>query len=1064
MKKLYFSILLSYSSAMIAQHHISGYVITKENTLPLKGAIITVSGSKTAILTDEKGFFDFQSIGDKLKITVSHSGYQTEHIDVAAPLVSPLKIVMAYKVNDIQEVTLSTGYQKIPKERATGSFTSIDERLINQQVGTNILDRLENMADGVVVDRGSSGSPQLMIRGISTINGPKSPLVVVDNFPYDGDISNINPNMVENITILKDASAASIWGARAANGVIVITTKTAKMNQPLNIEWSWNMGISQKPGFGNLKTISSSDFIDVEKRLFQQGFYDSDITSPSHPVLSPVVDLLNKERNGELSSAYVDHQITLLKGIDASEQFRRYVYQPAEKRQYYLGISGGAPSFSWVSSMGYDDNVENLGETYKRVNLRFQNTWKPLKNLNITTGVYYTESKTKSGKKGYGNVIMGKNSFVPYMQLADNQGNPMPVFKDFDQNYKDSYANAKIEDWNYYPLADWKHDRVETLSSEIIVNAGLSYQIIKGLNAEVKYQYQRLNDDAQHIYGAQSYYARNYVNRFAQVDDAGNVVFVVPKGAILDQSLSSTGINNMRGQLTYDKKWGRHSVSAIAGGESRDAVRDYSSNRYYGYDEDRRTSSSIDYTHQYPLLTSGSMEFIQRLQDLGKRSTRFVSLFTNAAYTYNDRYTVSGSLRKDASNLFGLATNDQWNPFWSVGGAWEISKENFYGVDVLPYLKLRGSYGFNGNVNPGMVAVSTIVYDPENSWYTGTPMARFDNYYNPRLRWETSRMMNVAVDFSLRNNRLSGSLEYFTKRGSNLFGQAQLDYTTGIDYMLSNVAETKGHGIDIELNSKNIDRALKWNTVLNFSTFRDEVAKYYLADPLASQFIGNGSSVPVSGVEGRPVYSIFAYKWAGLDPQTGDPRGYLNGEISKDYSALIGAGTSVQDLEFFGSAIPTMYGSFINSLSYKNLTLDIGVTYKFGYFFRRSSINYTNLYDSWTGHSDYSLRWQKPGDELSTNVPSAGLADANRDAFYNGAAILVEKGDHVRLQYINLSYRLDKNNFKTKAFKNLSVFTNLSNIGILWRANKKGIDPDYNMMGNMLTPPMMLTFGVRSGF
>ena len=193
--------------------------------------------------------------------------------------------------------------------------------------------------------------------------------------------------------------------------------------------------------------------------------------------------------------------------------------------------------------------------------------------------------------------------------------------------------------------------------------------------------------------------------------------------------------------------------------------------------------------------------------------------------------------------------------------------------------------------------------------------------------------------------------------------------------------------------------------------------------------------------------------------------GYLNGQISKDYPALTGVGTSVGDLEFFGSAIPTVYGSFINSFSYKNISMDIGITYKLGYYFRRSSINYTSLFNSWTGHSDYAYRWQKEGDEALTNVPSNTFqSDANRDAFYNGSSVLVEKGDHIRLQYINLTYQFDKNLFQSKIFENLSVFVNLSNLGLLWKANKSGIDPDFNLGGNGLKPPSVYTVGLRAKF
>ena len=1078
MKKRCFPILLCCAVPLMAQHSLSGYVTTQENALALKGVSIALynKNTKSLILTDQNGFFELKTKEQKFSLTISHTGYTTKTLEVSLPLQEPLNIVLSHKITDIEEVNISTGYQKIPKERATGSFTFTSNKLLNQQVSTNILDRLPNIASGVIMERGTSGEPKLMVRGISTINGPKSPLIVVDNFPYEGDLSNINPNMVESITILKDASAASIWGARAANGVIVITTKTGKLNQPVSVEFTWNTSLSPKPDFSYLKTISSSDFIDVEKELFKQGFYESDLSSPAHPVLSPVVDLLNKEKNGLLTSDEVNRKIELLRNMDAKEEFRRYMYQPSEKRQYFLNLSGGAPQFSWSSSLGYDDNTGNLGEKYARTNLRFQSKWTPSKGLAVSSNIYYTENNTKSGRTGYGGIVMGRNAFVPYMQLADHEGNPLAVFKGYDQNYKESFEKGKLLDWNYYPLTDWRDDQLKTKGTEVLISAGINYKILKGLEADLKYQYQRGNDTSENLHGAQSYFARNYINMFAQKNSNGgnggsggngneSYTFVVPKGGILDQSAGLSVTNNIRGQLSYSGKWNRHSLSLLAGGESRDAVRTYDSNRFYGYDENRMSSGSIDYIHQYPLLPTGSVEFIQRIQSMGKRTTRFVSLFANGAYTYDNKYTLSASFRRDASNLFGLSTNDQWNPFWSVGALWEISKENFYKTDFLPYLKLRGSYGFNGNIDPGMVAVSTIAYDIDPSRYTGTSMARFDNYYNPRLRWETSRMINVGLDFATKNNRISGSVEYFTKKGTNLFGPAQMDYTTGIDYMLSNVAEISGQGIDIELKSLNIDKSFKWNTLLNFSTYRDQVTKYYLSDPLASQFIGNGTSVPVSGIEGKPVYAIFAYKWAGLDPKTGDPQGYLNGQISKDYSALTGAATSVGDLEFFGSAIPTVYGSFINSFSYKNVSMDIGITYKLGYYFRRSSINYTNLYNSWSGHSDYTGRWQKPGDEAFTSVPSNTFqSDATRDAFYGGSSVLVEKGDHIRLQYINLAYHFDKNLFKSKVFESLNVFINLSNLGLLWKANKSGIDPEYNLGGNGLKPPAVYSIGLRAKF
>jgi hypothetical protein len=208
-------------------------------------------------------------------------------------------------------------------------------------------------------------------------------------------------------------------------------------------------------------------------------------------------------------------------------------------------------------------------------------------------------------------------------------------------------------------------------------------------------------------------------------------------------------------------------------------------------------------------------------------------------------------MRRDASNLFGLTTNDQWNPFWSAGLAWNLSNEKFYHVRWLPNIKLRGSYGFNGNIDPAMVAVTTIAYDPEVSVYTGEPMARIDQYFNPQLRWEMMRMINVGIDFATKNNRISGSVEFYNKKGSNLFGQAPIDYTTGVTTMLWNVAGMKGNGIDVVLNTKNIDKAFKWNSIVNFSTYKDKVTDYYLPTTFASDFVAqSGNTAPYQELSG----------------------------------------------------------------------------------------------------------------------------------------------------------------------------------------------------------------------
>lgn len=1056
--------LLIASVCLYAQQTITGRVISRNDSFPIEGASVSLQGADRTVSTNGKGYFTIQTVTNvnAVALLINHVGYETITVTVNLPQRDTLNVFLQTSSRLLDEVeVVSTGYQKIPKERATGSFSTVSNELFNQQVGTDIISRLPAIGNSIVVANGLGSTPQLLVRGLSTIRGPKDPLIIIDNFPYDGDIANINPNIVENITILKDASAASIWGARAANGVIVITTKNGRFNQPITLSFNSNLTIGTKPDLGYIRQMSSSDYIDMEQELFKRNFYNSQISSVNRPVISPVVDLLNKVRTGAMTQQQAQQQIDALRNVDARDQFNQYMYKRSVNQQYFLSAQGGADKFLWTSSVGYDNNKSNLGATYQRINFRFQNTYRPIRQISLTTGIYYTQSQNKSGRYGYNNVSMKTNSFVPYMLMADANGNALPVTKDYNPNYIQTAGDGKLLDWNYYPLTDWQHQTSNSNASDILATAVLDYQIIKGLTATVNYQYEKQWGLNNNLADENSYMARDYINRFAQIVN-GNAVFIVPKGGILDKSNSALNANNLRGQLNFDNTFGKHNIIAIAGAEMRSKNSTGHQERFYGYNENNLTTGYVDYVNTYPTLPRGSA-FIQGGQYLSGTTTNFVSQFANAAYTFDKRYVLSASVRRDASNLFGLKTNDQWNPFWSAGLAWKVSNEKFYKSDFLPYLNLRATYGFSGNIDPAMVAVNTISYFFQNSLINGYPMASISNYYNPLLKWETSKMLNTAVDFRMKNERISGSVEYYHKKGENLFGAAPIDYTNGMQpSSLRNVATMRGNGLDIELRSLNIDRAFKWRTTLNFSLYKDKIILYEIDRTLAQEYV-NPTFTPISGIKGHSVYAIYGYKWAGLDPNTGEARGYLNGDVSKNYSSIVGTGTKVEDLEYFGSAVPTKFGSLINAVSYKNISLQIGVSFKFGYWFRRNSVNYTDLFNNWRGHSDYALRWQKPGDEAHTNVPvNLYTANSNRDAFYNGSSVLVEKGDHIRLQYINLAY-----DFKMPAnvgIKGLQVYVNANNLGLLWRANNVGLDPDFSRGTYNIVPPANYAIGIRSKF
>jgi TonB-dependent SusC/RagA subfamily outer membrane receptor len=301
------------------------------------------------------------------------------------------------KLEDVEITAVNNGYQTIGRERTTGSFVKIDNELLNRKVSTNILDRLDGVTSGLLFNRNNINDELLSIRGRSTLldKDAATPLIVLDNFPYEGDIANINPNIVESITILKDAAAAAIWGARSGNGVIVITTKKGSYQQPIRIDANVNTTFSQKPDlFYSKNFLSATDYIDVEQYLFGKGFYDAQLNSTtSFTALTPVVELLARKRAGTISAADADNQINQLRSNDVRKEFSKYVYQTPVNRQYALTISGGGVNNSFIVSAGHDNNTDLLSRNgYTRSSFNAENRLRLFKGFELVTTIYYTAS------------------------------------------------------------------------------------------------------------------------------------------------------------------------------------------------------------------------------------------------------------------------------------------------------------------------------------------------------------------------------------------------------------------------------------------------------------------------------------------------------------------------------------------------------------------------------------------------------------------------------------------------------------------------------------------------
>ncbi|HXO75188.1 MAG TPA: hypothetical protein VN824_08145, partial [Puia sp.] len=559
-------------------------------------------------------------------------------------------------------------------------------------------------------------------------------------------------------------------------------------------------------------------------------------------------------------------------------------------------------------------------------------------------------------------------------------------------------------------------------------------------SAEAKYQLEQASGENRQLYSADSYYVRNLVNSFTQVT-GDNIVRPVPLGAILDQTHNELAAHALRGQLNFSQTWGRHQVTAIGGAEVRQDNSRYNSSRAYGYNPELLTYTNVDLVSTFPFYGGlGNDGAIYNPMQFGQVLNRFVSFYGNGSYSYDNRYTVSVSARKDESNLFGVNSNQKGVPLWSAGLAWNVAGEGFWHVDMLPYLKLRLTYGYSGNVDNSRSAYTTIAYQTTNP-YTHVPYASILNPPNPELRWERVGMTNIGLDFGLRGDRITGSVDYYIKKGRDLISPAPVDLTTGFTLLYINSGKTRGQGLDLQLSSRNLTGAFGWNTTLLFSWNRSKVVDYYNNISTGSFYVSDG--LAVNPVPGRDVYGLYSYRWAGLDGQTGDPQGYLNGQVSKDYSALVN-NSQLADLKYNGSAIPVYFGALRNTFSWRGISVSANISYKLDYFFRRTSINYTSLFSGWVGNRDYVLRWQQPGDEKRTNVPSMVYpADADRDQFYTYSDATIARGDNVRLQDLNIGYQLDRQHQRWLPFKRLQVYMYAANLGIIWRANKWNVDPDY---------------------
>lgn len=1030
--------------------------------LPIKGRITDMAGSPLAnasiinqrsqqkATSDALGNFTVEA-GEGDVLLISYLGYQPRSLAItAAQLSDTATLIVALKPGVIDldnvEVTVNTGYQQVARERATGSFTYINNATLSRGVGSNILDRLEAVTPGLDFIRKDlqkeiPGKPVLRIRGMSTILADPSPLIVLDNFPYDGDLDAINPNDIESITLLKDAAAASIWGARAGNGVIVITSKAGKTGSAPRLSFSSSLRSGRKPDlFYNRQIPDARSYIDIERELFARQYYqENDWT-----LLSPAVEAMIRDRDGLLKPGEtLDGTLNELAGHDIRVDAGKYLYTTAWLQQYALNVSGGGDRHSYFVSAGFDDNIENIkGNTSQRYTITGNFSFQPLKGLELDAGINWTLSRQKTNGIGITNLRNAK----PYIQLADSYGNPLAIPYQYRTTYLDKALEEGLLDWHYRPLDEVAMGNSGNEDQQVRLRAGARYQLMPGLSAELKFQHQRGAGENYSRYHKESYYARDLVNRFTQPDGS----LIIQEGAIWAGSNSRRTENTLRTQLSYVKDMASGGALNVIAGYERRSVVSQAGPGYYLFSVDEGIgvgTTRVDYNTQFITRPQQVWSRISNGPDAQQRqlTDNFISYFSNAAYTVLGKYTLSASARFDQSNLFGVKANQKGVPLWSAGALWAISRESFYRMPMLPDLKLRVTYGESGNVDKSLTAYPIASFGTNSA--NNFIRADLRNTGNPSLKWERVQTLNFGVDFSTAGRRVSGSIEYYRKRGLDILGDDVIDPTTGLDGAVLqnriNYASTSTRGWDLLLNSRNIEGAhFSWQTQTLLSIAKNKVTDYYNKNTgsIIPYLSAIGTTPPVVG---HPQQYLYSFPWHGLDAQ-GNPVVYWEGVTGNEYTKYIN-NAKIEEQVYHGPAVPVLFGSLRNTVEWKRCFLSANLSFKGGYYFRKNMLLYESLYANAIGDREYADRWQQPGDELHTYVPGKPADPRSigmRDVYYQYAAVHVAKGDHIRLRDVQLGYRTGQLR-PGSIIRSMEATLMAENLGLLWSANRFGIDPDY---------------------
>ena len=1065
---------------------------------PLIGATVMVEGTNIGTVTDVNGNYVLEGVDESQVLTYSYIGKRSMQRKAG----SKNAVIILEDENALLDDVVVTGYQTISKERTAGSYNIIKgDDIANKAVTSNsIVGALEGMTTGLQVNN-DYRADRFTIRGITSINSTRSPLFVVDGVPLDADLVEdmVNSNDIQSITVLKDATAASIWGSQAANGVVVIQTKKGQQAQRVKVSYNGSFSFYGKPDYSYYNYMDNRTWMKNAQELFDiysdsfnysqvqtgtTGITDNAIYKRGEgAVIWPHELAMYQAKMGIISPTERDNILEKLIAQNGREQYEKYFMSDQLYTQHNISLQGGTKKSTFYVSANYKGDQGTAKDWTNRVTLNGYHDYKITDwmkwdvTLNVSLG--NTNGHVNPFDDSNFNYYTNNQYFdVPYNIFRDANGwidqTPMVLTDEVRRNAEEITGI----DLTYYPVDDYNSSSDKTTNSNIRINTGLTLDLFKGLRYEGRFQYSRINSRRERFRPSETFSVRE---ERAGTFNIGGSDPTDPYGLRVPRTGGHYVLNNgitsdwtLRNQLSYDASLGdgNHQITALAGTE----VRAYKTTNYgtylRGYNmqtmESEAYNNYLFRTFRLPtpaIGTNASGRYWEH--DQTEATRKYFSLYANAAYTYLSKYTLNASIRMDQSNLFGSDPSTQYKPIWSVGAAWKLNSENWMqGTQSwLNNLTLRFSYGLAGNSpNPDAGGRYDILTTDNNAVFE-SPGFQIATPANDMLTWEKTRTINVGLDMALLRNRIRLSLDYYDKYTTDLIGTMMLNPTTGWLSTTGNVAEMSNHGLELSLNTHNIQsRDFNWHTMLTLSSNSNKIEKMQVEQPISTA----SDMMSYAYHEGYPMGAMFSYRYAGLN-ENGNPKVYnKNGEEFTGVYATYEL--DKDDVVYSGTTIPKIYGGLTNRLSYKNLELSFMFAYNLGHKMRKPSQSYrgrlaTNLIQ------EFDHRWRQPGDELTTDIPRYTVTSNDADysmfySFYSYGDKNVIDASYIKLRDISLSWNLPHNWCRKIYTENIRLTAQVGNLFLI-AFNNEGIDPEaYYLAGGVRQAKMKpsLSFGINVNF